>query len=55
MAYGHTADDFSVSLPKKDIDIFDFPTLLVMLSLIAIGLISIYSATYDAEMSKFFT
>ena len=53
MSHAHT-EEFSEQLEKRHIDIFDFPTILAMLSLIAIGLISIYSATYDAHMSKFF-
>ena len=34
---------------------FDFRTLLVTVGLVAIGLISIYSATYDAGASSYFT
>ncbi len=46
--------DYSEGLEKKSVDTFDFPTILAMLSLIAIGLISIYSATYEPQMSSFF-
>ncbi len=46
--------EYSETLEKKSVDTFDFPTILAMLSLIAIGLISIYSATYEPQMSKFF-
>ncbi len=46
--------DYSEGLEKKSVDTFDFPTILAMLSLIAIGLISIYSATYEPKMSSFF-
>ncbi len=47
-------EEFSEGLEKKTVDTFDFPTILAMLSLIAIGLISIYSATYEPHMSSFF-
>lgn len=47
-------EDYGESINKKQVDVVDFPTILAMISLIAIGLISIYSATYDVEMSKFF-
>lgn len=39
---------------KKDADTFDIWTFLTVLGLIVIGLISIYSATYESKMSSFF-
>lgn len=53
MAISYT-EDYSESLHRKQADAFDFPAMLAMLALVAIGLIAIYSATYEAEMSKFF-
>jgi rod shape determining protein RodA len=51
--YG-THEEFSEAIEKHKVDAMDFPTILAMLSLIAIGLISIYSATYEPQMSRFF-
>lgn len=44
----------SISIKKSVADIFDWNTFLIAISLIAAGLISIYSATFDAGMSDYF-
>lgn len=49
------ADDYSESIGKEAPLQIDFAMMLSMFGLIAIGLTSIYSATYDASMSKYFS
>ncbi len=44
----------SISIKKSVADIFDWNTFIIAISLIATGLISIYSATFDAGMSDYF-
>ncbi len=43
-----------VDIRRSFVDFFDLSTFLLAISLIAIGLISIYSATFDAEASVIF-
>lgn len=44
----------SISIKKNLADVFDWNTFLIAISLIAVGLISIYSATFDAGMDDYF-
>lgn len=44
----------SITIEKSFADVFDWNTFLIAVSLIAIGLISIYSATFDAGMDDYF-
>jgi len=44
----------TISLNKAPGYFFDWQTLLITVGLVAVGLISIYSATYDSNMSAFF-
>lgn len=46
--------EFAEEMQKQTVDTMDFPTLLAMLSLVAIGLISIYSAEPQTQLHKFF-
>lgn len=47
--------DISVNVKKKSAEYFDISTFLLTVLLVTIGLISIYSATYEAGMSSKFT
>ena len=46
--------EYAEEMQKQTVDTWDFPTLLAMLSLVAIGLISIYSAEPQTQMHRFF-
>ncbi|MFM8177839.1 MAG: FtsW/RodA/SpoVE family cell cycle protein, partial [Candidatus Kapaibacterium sp.] len=46
--------EYAEEMRKQTVDTWDFPTLLAMLSLVAIGLISIYSAEPQTQMHRFF-
>lgn len=43
-----------LAIEKQAADFFDWSTFLLTALLVAFGLISIYSATYDSGMSLFF-
>lgn len=44
----------SITIEKSFADVFDWNTFLLTVSLVALGLISIYSATFDAGMDGYF-
>lgn len=48
------AKTFTFNIKPQTILSFDWSTFLITVSLVALGLISIYSATYDSQMSSFF-
>ncbi len=48
------ADDYDIFMRKHPGDYFDWMTFLVAILLVAMGLISIYSATYESNMSSYF-
>ncbi len=45
----------TVEIKRGFVDAFDVATFLMAVSLIAVGLVSIYSATFDADSSAYFT
>jgi len=47
--------DYQFTLKRQAGEFFDWQTFLITVLLLATGLISIYSATYDAGMSSFFS
>jgi rod shape determining protein RodA len=46
--------DYGFSIKKSSSDFFDWSTFFISVLLVTIGLLSIYSATYDAGQSHFF-
>lgn len=44
-----------ISFQKQAVDFFDLTTFLIVILLVSMGLISIYSATYDSAMADNFT
>ncbi|MCX7929635.1 MAG: rod shape-determining protein RodA [Chlorobi bacterium] len=47
--------DETESLRTSTLDAYDFPVIMAMVALVSIGLISIYSATYQTPMASYFS
>ena len=50
-----SSEEFSPAQPFNANAVMDWAVILVTALLLSLGLISIYSATYDAGMSEYFT
>lgn len=54
MSYYTIITDESEPLQRTTLDAYELPTIMAMIALVSIGLISIYSATYQTPMAAYF-
>ncbi len=55
MSYSASLYDDTEPLRSSQLDAYDLPTITAMIALVGVGLISIYSATYQTPMVTYFT
>lgn len=55
MSYTASIYDDSEPLHATRLDAYELPTIMAMVALVSVGLISIYSATYQTPMASYFT